>query len=142
MPNRKASTLIPIIEKYVKVGSIIFSDKWSAYVTLNQKYQHYVVVHSRRFVKYNFFGNGFILKVTTNHVERVWVEVRKAIRGVLVKDVEKRVSEIPYRSLVFTGKTHQDKVAALFEDIKKLLERMRVGPLSVFGFSNGGCVIE
>ena len=35
VPNRKATTLIPIIEKYVKMGSIIFSDKWSAYVTLN-----------------------------------------------------------------------------------------------------------
>ena len=49
--DRKAETLLPIIRKYVKPGTIIFSDKWSAYFWLDGEFEHFVVVHESRFVK-------------------------------------------------------------------------------------------
>ena len=32
----------------------------------------FAVVHKRRFVKYHLLDGPKILKVTTNHIERVW----------------------------------------------------------------------
>ena len=63
---RKARTLLPIIRKYVKPNSYIFSDKWSAYFGLGANYKHYIVVHQRRFVDYIFLENRLVVKVTTN----------------------------------------------------------------------------
>ena len=48
--DRKAETLLPIIRKYVKPGTIIFSDSWSAYYRLDGEFKNFVVVHKRRFV--------------------------------------------------------------------------------------------
>ena len=49
--NRKESTLIPIIKKWIKQGSIIHSDCWKAYSKLNKiGYTHVTVNHSKEFV--------------------------------------------------------------------------------------------
>ena len=49
--NRKESTLIPIIKKWIKPGSIIHSDCWKAYSKLNPLgYTHITVNHSKEFV--------------------------------------------------------------------------------------------
>lgn len=50
VPNRKAETLIPIIEKWIKKGSIIHSDCWTSYAGLQSKgYYHMTVNHSVTF---------------------------------------------------------------------------------------------
>jgi transposase-like protein len=36
VPNRSEITLIPIINRYIRHGSIIFSDSWKAYANLQQ----------------------------------------------------------------------------------------------------------
>ena len=49
--NRKQSTLIPLIKKWIKPGSIIHSDCWKAYNKLNSLgYTHVTVNHSKEFV--------------------------------------------------------------------------------------------
>ena len=49
--NRKESTLIPIIKKWIKPGSIIHSDYWKAYSKLSKVvYTHVTVNHSKEFV--------------------------------------------------------------------------------------------
>ena len=99
--DRKAETLIPIIRKYVKPGSIIFSDSWSAYFSLDGEFKHFVVVHKRRFVKYLLFENRVVLKVTTNHIERIWVDMRLILRGVPMDEIRRRLNEVPYRLMTF-----------------------------------------
>ena len=48
--NRKKVTLLPLIEKYIKKGSIIHSDCWAAYNELQQMgYEHLTVNHSKTF---------------------------------------------------------------------------------------------
>ena len=49
--NRKESTLIPIIKKWIKPGTIIHSDCWKAYNKLGTLgYTHVTVNHSKEFV--------------------------------------------------------------------------------------------
>lgn len=51
--RRNASTLLPIIQKYILPGSIIMSDQWKAYGKINELpeiYDHYTVNHSKNFV--------------------------------------------------------------------------------------------
>ena len=123
VPDRKAATLVPIIRKYVKPGTVVFSDKWAGYVSLGGTFQHFVVVHNRRFVKYNFMEDGLVMKVTTNHIERVWVEVRKTLRGVPMKDIDGRLQEVPYRTLKLGDKAHLDKLNVLVADMIRLTEK-------------------
>lgn len=48
--NRKRSTLIPLITKYIKKGSIIHSDCWKSYQCLGEMgYTHLTVNHSKTF---------------------------------------------------------------------------------------------
>ena len=50
VPDRTANTLLPIIEKHIEKGSIIYSDCWRAYSQLSQMgYQHKTVNHSANF---------------------------------------------------------------------------------------------
>ena len=49
--NRKQCTLIPIIQKWIKAGSIIHSDCWKAYNKLSKLgYTHITVNHSKEFL--------------------------------------------------------------------------------------------
>ena len=48
--NRKQKTLLPLIQKWIKPGSIIHSDCWKAYCNLNKMgYTHVTVNHSKEF---------------------------------------------------------------------------------------------
>lgn len=49
--NRKASTLLPIIDKVIRPGSKIHTDEWSEYNSLkyNPACEHKAITH-----KYNF----------------------------------------------------------------------------------------
>ena len=47
---RKQKTLLPLIKKWIKPGSIIHSDCWKAYCNLNKMgYTHVTVNHSKEF---------------------------------------------------------------------------------------------
>lgn len=51
--HRNADTLLPILQKYVRPGSIIMSDLWRAYFRIDklpEGYEHYTVNHSENFV--------------------------------------------------------------------------------------------
>ena len=95
--NRSAQAMIPIIRKYVRPGTYVFTDKWMAYWDLRNGYEYFTVVHKKRFVQYRFYPNQVVIKVTTNPIERMWVEMRKDLRGVKKEEVEQRLPEVPYR---------------------------------------------
>ena len=64
--DRKQNTLLPIISKWIKKGSIIHSDCWKSYNRLGKMgYTHVTVNHSKEFV--NPKNNA-----CTNSIESDW----------------------------------------------------------------------
>ena len=140
VPNRRRNTLSAIINQYVVPGSILFSDGWSGYGNLDNL-QHYVVVHKERFVMYHFMNN-FILKITTNHIEREWVELRKYIRGLPPDMVRERLFEVSYRLFRLSTGNINDNLRNIYEDIAEFCRRMNSPTTpSAFVPSSGGFVV-
>ena len=72
--KRNKATLVPLIKKYIKPGSIIISDCWSAYVSLTEEgYTHYSVNHSEHFV------DPHHPEVHTQNIERYWRDIRSGL---------------------------------------------------------------
>lgn len=71
--KRDAITLTNLILKYVKPGSIIYTDMWKGYSTLSKfDYQHFTVNHSAEFVVPN-------TEIHTNTIEGTWSYVKSII---------------------------------------------------------------
>ncbi|XP_058628926.1 uncharacterized protein LOC131538808 [Onychostoma macrolepis] len=71
--KRDKTTLLPIIEKHVKRGSIIHSDEWRAYSALSERgYQHHTVNHSINFVNPS-------TGVHTQNIERAWANFKREV---------------------------------------------------------------
>ena len=80
VPNRNRDTLFAIISRVVRPGTIIRSDQWRAYNTIesNLGLAHETVNHSRHFV-----DPGTL--VHTQHVESYWNRVKtplKTMKGI------------------------------------------------------------
>lgn len=76
IPDRKSTTLIEIIKKWIVPGSIIISDSWPSYHSLNKiGYEHLKVNHRVEFVDYK--DPRFL--VHTQHIERRWQEMKRRI---------------------------------------------------------------
>lgn len=68
--KRDAETLLPIILQYIKPGTTIVSDMWSAYNSINSLgFQHFRVNHSLYFV-------DPVTRVNTNRVENLWMRAK------------------------------------------------------------------
>jgi transposase-like protein/IS1 family transposase len=66
VPDRSAETLIPIIQRHLLPGTLIYSDGWRAYSALQDLgFSHAVVVHQNQFV-------NTVTGVHTNNVENYW----------------------------------------------------------------------
>lgn len=74
MPDTKATTLKPIIEKWVEHGSIMVSDEWLGYSNLKSDYFHVVINHQNgEYVRGAFTSNG---------VENFWSLFKRGIYGI------------------------------------------------------------
>ena len=82
VPNRTAKTLLENIEKYISPGSTIISDCWKGYTSLkdHEDYEHLTVNHT-----YNFVDPDTGTGATTNHIERLWRDVRSTVQKYGVK---------------------------------------------------------
>lgn len=72
--DRSKESLMPIIERFVKKGSIIYSDEWKSYDNLKKHYEHEIVIHG---IKQYVNGN-----ITTNEIEGYWSHLKRSIIGV------------------------------------------------------------
>jgi transposase-like protein len=74
VPDTKAKTILPIMDKTVKKGSIMVTDEWTAYKNLATNYFHEVVNH----------GNGEYVRdivFHTNNMENFWSHFKRTIYG-------------------------------------------------------------
>ncbi|XP_076051151.1 uncharacterized protein LOC143031337 [Oratosquilla oratoria] len=70
--DRSARTLVPIIKKIIKPGTVVYSDSWRAYNQLcDHGYSHFVINHKKHFVDPN---NP---KVHTQNIEQLWLDLKQ-----------------------------------------------------------------
>ena len=70
--RRDGGTLVPMIEKHVRSGTIINTDCWGAYNQLNERgFEHYTVNHKENFV------DPHDKDIRTQKVERLWRDVKE-----------------------------------------------------------------
>lgn len=106
--NRKSDTLTPIIKKYVKSDSILYTDCWKGYSDLkNQFSSHCTVNHSVGFV-------DSITGVHTNTIEGNWCSVKKSIPS------RCRTKDLVSLYLIKYMLTRNFKESAFYEFIKLL----------------------
>jgi transposase-like protein len=72
--NRSSESLIPIIQSWCLPGTIIVTDGWSAYSTIEEYgFTHEVVIHERYFV-------DPLTGVHTNNVENYWMRCKRRLK--------------------------------------------------------------
>lgn len=74
VPDTKASTLKPVIQKMVADGSIVVTDEWHGYKGLSTQYSHVVINH-----KENEYVRGAF---HTNSIENFWSLLKRGIYGI------------------------------------------------------------
>ena len=73
--KRNSATLLPLIEKYVKPGSIIYNDAWKAYKSIRSlglHYKHFVINLSENFVTSE--------EIHTQTIKRFWCNLKEWIK--------------------------------------------------------------
>ncbi|XP_065652712.1 uncharacterized protein LOC136079989 [Hydra vulgaris] len=74
--DRSAATLVPLIQRWVAVGSTIHSDQWAAYNNLyNIGFNHLTVNHTTNFV-------DPVTQATSDHVEAFWSRIKQRLKFV------------------------------------------------------------
>uniref|UniRef100_A0A0L8GT84 ISXO2-like transposase domain-containing protein n=1 Tax=Octopus bimaculoides TaxID=37653 RepID=A0A0L8GT84_OCTBM len=64
--KRNKTILVPLIQAYIKPGSVIYSDSWATYKNLNSLgYHHYVINHSENFI------NEMYTHIRTQNIEHL-----------------------------------------------------------------------
>jgi len=107
--NRKAKTLLPIIQKWIAPGSIIHSDCWKAYNSLPKLgYTHITVNHSKEFINQQ-------TAACTNSIESDWrhAKVHMPSYGTHLGDHAGYLAEFMWRRF----NTENDKFITLIKDI-------------------------
>ena len=101
--SRDSDTLTKIIKKFVVPGSIIYTDEWAGYNSLSSLgYQHKTICHTRRYSMFEFDDNT-VSRITTNHIERMWVELRKTVKSMRLDQFEKYLNLESFRLLHLYG---------------------------------------
>ena len=104
VPNRELVSLRPCIEMFIAPGSIVMSDKWSAYmempwaemgITLHLPINHTEEYSNRDLNDSDDDEPGLI---HTNTIERKWREVKKRVKSYKLDAVDKYLCEFSFRS--------------------------------------------
>ena len=79
VPDRKKNTLLAEIERNISDGTVIISDGWGAYKTINKdlahhNFQHFTVNHKKKFVD---TGDK---NIHTQNIENLWRELRRFLK--------------------------------------------------------------
>ena len=109
-PNRKKETLIPLIQKWVRPGTILVTDSFKSYRGLSKfGYHHYVVNHKRNFVAPKTLAH-------TQRIEGEWRHVRRQalpMVGCRMEDVGFFLSAYLYR------RTTKNNINRFIQDLKE-----------------------
>lgn len=101
VPDTKASTLKPLINKFIKEDSTVFTDGWE-YSGLENHYRQFSVDHGRHFYGETITTcDGERIGISTNGIENVWSHFKRMIFGtyykVSKKHLQRYVDEFIFR---------------------------------------------
>ena len=109
--KRDERTLLPVIKKWIKPGTLIISDCWKAYINLEKHgYKHSTVNHSKEFV--NEAGEH------TNRIEGHWRQAKAKLPSFGVK----KYLFFSHLAEFMWGYMHkgEDLFSCFLNDVKKL----------------------
>jgi transposase len=111
--NTSKMDLLPLVEKYVEKGSIVYSDEHAPYKALPELgYRHDFVTHKN----FQWDKNG----VTTNRIEGFWSFIKNSVRGTY-KHVSKNWLENYLREYMFR---YNNREVSQKEQFERLLEKL------------------
>ena len=117
LPDRKKETLEKIIKANVRQNSVIFTDEWRGYNGLEAiGFQHKTICHQRRYSRFEFQGN-VVTRVTTNHIERMWVELRKTLKFMNIELVVRYIELETYRQMSMFSLNHDVNMDKMLNDL-------------------------
>ena len=104
VPDRRAETLLTELGRYIKPGSIVYSDMFSSYFKISETlpFSHLSVNHSKEYVRLieEEAEDGWILvtKIHTNTIEGTWAGLKLAIpKRNRTKNIEEHLFEFIWR---------------------------------------------
>ena len=121
--DRTQEELEQLILQHVRPHSTIFTDEWPGYNHLNDLgYRHYTVCHKREFSR-NVIEGTRIIRVTTNHIERLWLELRETTAHMTLSASCMNLNFESYRQLVLWSKDANENLRRLLLEIARLHEQ-------------------
>ena len=119
LPDRKKETLHRLIAENVIPGSTIYTDEWKGYCGLDDiGFVHKTICHKRRFSRFEFEGN-MAIRVTTNHIERIWVELRRTLKYTSMDDFRKYIWLETYSQMNLFNLRHFQNFDRMMNDFSK-----------------------
>ena len=110
---RDKNTLHKVIWKYVKIGSIIYTDSWKGYNGIDEYFKHFIINHSKEFVD----GN-----IHTQSIEATHSAARRTLRknGTNSGSKELQMYEYVWRK---NKKGRKDKFEKFIKDLSELYNK-------------------
>ena len=76
VPDRRRETLLPIIQRIVRDGSIVIGDEWRSYSTISRTFVHQTVNHRFNFVNPETGAH-------TQNVESLWNRLKRRLKKLM-----------------------------------------------------------
>lgn len=101
IPNRRASTLIPIIKAHVPFWAVVITDSLKSYNSLKKRYFHYSVNHNiGDYSHQDKLPLGQQFTVTTNDIEQIWCSFKGPLaKTTSMKEIDYEILQIEFHQL-------------------------------------------
>ena len=111
VPRRNKETLLPIIHKFIKPGTLIVSDEWKAYWDLSEQgYEHESVCHKNNFV------SPTDSRVHTQNIEISWRYAKNIYPD---NSTSENLRDSYLQEFLYRKKYSTELVCQFFRDIRR-----------------------
>ena len=115
VPDRNKETLEELIELFVMPGSTMHSDDFKSSCGLKEKgFDHKTINHVERYCRFEFDGE-VVRRITTNHIERSWVDLRRSLRHQSGDEMGEFLKLESYWEFSLADKSFEEKVRTVLE---------------------------
>lgn len=120
--DTKATTLLPLIQGYVKKDSILYTDGWG-YGDIEDDYTQMSVDHGKGFYGTTIidYEMGEVIKVNTNSIENAWTHLKRMIMGTYYR-LSKKHMQSYVDEFVFRFNTRKDTISQRFNLLLQNME--------------------